>query len=77
MERYRHNKLNPVLTNKFPAGHTEHSCQRTDEESLTLILEAMDDLSQNSSIHPSCASTIEIVAASETVTAKIGAWGFR
>jgi hypothetical protein len=77
MQRYRHNKLNSVQANKFPAGRSEHSCQRTDEESLTLILEAMDDLSQKSSIPPACASTIEIVDAKETVTAEIRAWGFR
>jgi len=51
-------------------------CERTNEESLTLILEAMDDFSQKSSVNTFGASTIEVVGAGETVTAEMRGGGF-
>ena len=50
MERHGYNELDLVQTGKFSAGRMKHLCQGTGEESLTLILESMDDLSKEPSI---------------------------
>jgi len=65
-----------VQTRKISAWLGEHLCERTNEESLTLILEAMDDFSQKSSVQTFGASTIEVVGAGETVTTEMRVGGF-
>ena len=77
MKRYWHDEVGFLLINKFSGWLSEHLREWADEESLIFILEAMDNLSQKSSIQTSGPSIVEMEATSETVTAKMWSQGFR
>ena len=77
MKRYWHDEVGFLLINKFFGWLSEHLREWADEESLIFILEAMDNLSQKSSIQTSGPSIVEMEATSETVTANMWSQGFR